>query len=129
MSRKSKGINAEREIIHLFWKEGWAALRVAGSGAIRYPSPDVLAGNKTRRLAIECKASKSKNQYLTKEEIEQLKQFSCIFGAEPWIGVRFNNEKWIFLSIDDLKETGKNYVVSIENSKLRGVSFEELIKK
>ncbi len=126
MSRKSKGINAERELIHLFWSRGWAALRIAGSGSMRYPSPDILAGNKRRRLAIECKASKSSYQYLSKEEIRQLKQFGTIFGAEPWIGIRFNNEKWMFLTIDDLKETGKNYVISSENARLKGVSFEEL---
>lgn len=46
MSHKSKGINAEREIIHLFWSmPGWTACRVAGSGSMKYPSPDVIAGN------------------------------------------------------------------------------------
>ncbi len=129
MSRKSKGINAERELIHLFWKEEWAAIRIAGSGAIKYPCPDVLAGNVKRRLAIECKASKSSLQYLSKDEVEQLKQFSSIFGAEPWIGVRFNNAKWMFLSLEDLKETGKNYVVSAADANLKGISFEELTQK
>ena len=59
MSRKSKGINAERDLIHKFWNvEGWSAVRVAGSGSMKYPSADVLATNKLRRLAIECKTSK-----------------------------------------------------------------------
>jgi len=58
MSQKSKGMNAERELIHLFWKSGWAPLRVAGSGVARTPCPDVIAGNGIRRLAIEAKSSK-----------------------------------------------------------------------
>ena len=53
MSRKSKGINAERSLIHKFWAHNWAAIRVAGSGSSKYPSPDVLAGNNLRKLAIE----------------------------------------------------------------------------
>ena len=65
MSRKSKGINAERELIHIFWKtKSWAACRVAGSGAIKYPAPDVLAGNGNILLAIECKACQGDKQAL-----------------------------------------------------------------
>ncbi|MBW2967284.1 Holliday junction resolvase, partial [Candidatus Woesearchaeota archaeon] len=37
MNRKAKGLSAERELIHMFWKNGWSALRVAASGAIKYP--------------------------------------------------------------------------------------------
>ena len=35
VSKKSKGISAERELIHKFWGTGWAAVRVAGRGAIK----------------------------------------------------------------------------------------------
>jgi Holliday junction resolvase len=128
MSRKSKGINAERELIHLFWKNGWAAIRIAGSGSMRYPSPDIIASNKRRRLAIECKATKSKYQYLSEEDVQQIKDFSAIFGAEPWFGVRFNNENWMFLPTENLNKTGKNYVISCEDAKIKGVSFEELTR-
>ncbi len=111
MSRKSKGINAERDLIHKFWKEKWAAVRIAGSGSSRYPSPDILAGNNLRKLAIECKASKEKHRYLTKDEIYELKEFSRLFGAEPWIAIKFDKEVWYFLTLDDLKETEKNYSI------------------
>ena len=47
MSLKSKGINAERELIHKFWGVGWGAVRVAGSGSMRYPSSDILAANRS----------------------------------------------------------------------------------
>ena len=53
---KAKGINAERELVHLFHKFGWSAVRIAGSGSSKYPCPDVLAGNGFRRIAIEAKA-------------------------------------------------------------------------
>ncbi|MBW2984929.1 Holliday junction resolvase [Candidatus Woesearchaeota archaeon] len=129
MSRKSKGINAERDLIHKFWSiDGWSAVRIAGSGSMKYPSADILATNKLRKLAIECKTSKEANKYLTKDEIEQLKEFAKIFGAEPWVGVKFNREEWFFLNVEDLKHTGNNFLVSIDIARNKGLLFEELIK-
>ncbi|MEA3431020.1 MAG: Holliday junction resolvase Hjc [Nanoarchaeota archaeon] len=128
MSRKSKGINAERELIHLFWEtKKWGAIRVAGSGSSRYPSPDIVAGNQIRKLAIECKAVKGNSKYIPKIDVEQLKKYSEIFGAEPWIGIRFNNEKWFFLSIEDLLISEKHYVINRDLIKIKGLIFEELI--
>lgn len=129
MSRKSKGINAERDLIHKFWNtQSWCACRIAGSGSMKYPSCDVLATNKLRKLAIECKTSNDKNKYLKKEEIKQLKEFSDLFQAEPWIAVKFDRHEWLFLSLDDLKETGNNYLASIEIAEKKGLLFDELIK-
>ena len=127
MSRKSKGINAERELIHAFWKKGWAALRAAGSGSIKYPCPDVLAGKGARRIAIECKASADNKKYLTRKEINELEEFARIFGAEPWVAVRFDNIKWFFISTSDLEKTKESNYVSVELAKRRGMLFEELI--
>jgi Holliday junction resolvase len=127
MSRKSKGINAERELIHLFWANNWAAIRVAGSGSIKYPCPDVLAGNSRRKVAVECKSTKGEYQYLQKDEVEALKSFSNRFGAEPWIGVRFDNDSWYFVSLDDLAKTNKNFVVSRTHAKQKGLNFNEMI--
>ena len=129
MSRKSKGINAERELIHLFWNtDSWSAIRSAGSGCSRYPSPDVLAGNSLRKLAIECKSSKEDNIYLEKEEIKDIKEFGRRFGAEPWIGIRINLKEWFFLTLEDIKETDKGYSVSAVLAKRKGLLFEELIR-
>jgi len=126
MNRKAKGIGAERELVHLFWDSSWAAVRVAGSGSMKYPSPDILASNNRRKLGIECKAIRGNSQYFAKEEIKDLKSFCSLFGAEPWIGVKFKSE-WVFISLEDIRETGKNFVVSRELAKQKGVSFGELI--
>lgn len=126
MNRKAKGTGAERELIHLFWANSWAAVRIAGSGSMKYPSPDVLASNRRRKLAVECKASKAKYQYLTKEEIFELQKFCSIFGAEPWVGIKFSQD-WFFISLDDMKETGKNFVVSRELARQKGLTFNEFI--
>ncbi|MCM2324965.1 MAG: Holliday junction resolvase Hjc [Candidatus Woesearchaeota archaeon] len=122
---KIKGSNAERELIRLFWGIGWAAIRSAGSGSMHYPSPDVLAGNKIRRLALEAKATKDDKKYFSMEDIAQLKNFSNYFGAEPWIAIKFDRKDWVFINPDDLKSTGENfafYLKDLEN----GLSFEEL---
>jgi holliday junction resolvase Hjr len=127
MKGKIKGSNAERELIHLFWKHGWSAVRVAGSGSSKYPSPDILAGNALRRLAIECKASGEGRKYLTQKEVAELRQFATLFGAEPWIGMRFNDMKWLFLALDDLQISKGSFSVSIELAKKKGLSMDELL--
>ncbi len=128
MSRKGKGIGIERELVHLFWGNGLAAIRVAGSGRMNYPSPDVLVNNKGRILAIECKSNKGNYVYLTKDEIKELETFSKLFKATPLIGVRFNRERWFFFGLKNLKETKKNFVISIELAKEKGMSFDAIIK-
>ena len=129
MSVKSKGINAERDLIHKFWATNkWAAIRIAGSGSMRYPSADILATNKLRKLAIECKTTKEQKKYFTKEEIEQFKLFAERFGAEPWIAIKFKGVEWLFLPINEITETKKCFLVDIKIAKRKGALFEELIK-
>ncbi|MBW2964114.1 Holliday junction resolvase [Candidatus Woesearchaeota archaeon] len=129
MSRKSKGIGAERELIHLFWKNGWSACRVAGSGSTRYPAPDVIAGNNVRKVAVECKATRDVRQYFTKKEIDELVVFANTFGAEPWVGVRFDRLDWYFLTIEDLGGNGEGHSVNIAEAKRKGFLFDEFVKK
>ncbi len=130
MSKKSKGIRAERELVHLFWSAGFVALRAPASGAIRYPCPDILAGSLSRKLAIECKAARVQRIYIAAEQVENLQRFGAIFGAECWIGVRFDKLDWHFITLDDLTTTGGgNYLISKEHAKTRGMLFEELIEK
>ena len=128
MSLKSKGINAERELVHMFWARNWACLRIAGSGSSRYPSPDILVSNKLRKLAIECKITKDQKKYFEKKEILALKKFAELFGAESWVAVKFKDHDWYFISTEDLEETEKSYFTSTTSSKNKGLLFEELIK-
>lgn len=129
MSRKSKGIGAERDLVHLLWEQGFAALRSPASGASRFPSPDIIAGRGDRRLAIECKITKFESQYFDKEELEQLRTFARIFGAEAWVAVRFPRQAWYFIALDDLTETkGQNYVITLDNAKEKGFILEEVIR-
>jgi len=127
MSTKSKGINAERELIHLFWQNNWVAVRVAGSGSSQYPSCDVLASNAQRSLAIEAKLTKDPKKYFSKQEISDLRLFAEKFGAEPWIAVKFKRDNWYFLKLGDLEQTINNFVISNQSAKEKGLCFDKLI--
>jgi holliday junction resolvase Hjr len=128
INRKAKGSKGERELIKFLNESGWSAIRAAGSGSSIYPSPDILAGNAIRRLAIECKVTKENKKYFTNEEIEQLLTFSRNFGAESWVAVKFPNDDWFFLIPEDLKDTGKSKLATLELAQLRGLNKEELLQ-
>jgi Holliday junction resolvase len=129
MGHKSAGINAERQLLHDFWKAGWACVRVAGSGSSRYPSVDLLAAKRDRKFAIECKSTLSLTKYFPNEEIQDLKIFAELFGAEPWIAIRFRKQGWLFLTPKELRKTEKGYCASLHETKVLGHTFEELTAK
>lgn len=129
MSLKSKGINGERDLVHKFWAKNWACLRIAGSGSMKYPSPDILVGNGLRRLAVECKVTKDDKKYFEKIEIDSLKTFANIFGAEPWVAIKFKGHEWYFMSLEDLKETDRCFMADASIAKNKGLLFEEMIGK
>lgn len=131
MGSKAKGSRLERELMNKFFDTGdYIALRAAGSGSTPLPCPDLLVGGKGRVLAIECKGGKG-SRYIDNKQIEELKEFAKRFGAEAWLGARFDNTEWLFLTIDNLKKskTGNNFVVDLKLAKLKGIKFEELIGK
>lgn len=125
MNTKAKGTNAERELVHMFWKANFACFRAAGSGSMKYPCPDLIVGNNIRKLALEVKISGKEYQHLTKKEIDELKQFAVLFGAEPWVAVKFDD--WFFLNLEDLNETELNYSITSDIASRKGLSFNDLI--
>ena len=126
---KAKGGRTERELMHLFYSSGkFMPCRIAGSGSTPLPAPDLVVGGMNRVLAIECKSGKGRRD-IKKEQIQELSQFSKLFGAEPWIAVRFNNMPWYFLQINQLGvSSGKNYFIDTNLVKKRGIRFEEVLE-
>jgi Holliday junction resolvase len=127
MGAKTKGTGAERELVHQLWALDWGASRVAGSGSIKYPVPDILAGKNKRLLAIECKSTKGDVQYLTKEEVGDLKKFAEITGAEAWIAVRFSREEWRFLKPEELDVTPTQFSISRKAAQESGKKLPDLL--
>lgn len=124
VNSKCKGSGAERELLHKFWGADWAAIRVAGSGSMKYPSCDLVVGKGGRLLLIECKSTSDRRQYISAEQIEGLTGLAEKMAAEPWVGVRFGRLGWLFLRPEHLRCAGKHFVAAAGE----GVSFESLTK-
>ncbi len=127
MGNKAKGSNRERELIKMFHGAGWAPVRVAGSGSAPIPCPDIVAANGTRRIAVECKSTRKSQLYVPFDKVEQLSLFCRVFGAEAWLGVRFDRQEWQFYNPQELPKTEKNYIVS-QNDTSKSSSFTQLIE-
>ena len=128
MSKRS-GANAERELLHMFCDKGYSAIRVAGSGSMTEPSCDLLVGNGSLMAAIECKACKDKKKYLRAEQIDEFSKFAKNFGLAALVAIRFSRNGWWFISPENLDKTGKGLAISLEDIKIRGKSFDDLISK
>ncbi len=125
-NNKSKGSNAERELVKIFTEKGWRAVRVAGSGVNDDSPCDLIAAKLGKRgFIVEAKSSKKTSIYITKEQIEDFVLFSHMTGLSAVIAVRFNREGWHFISPSQLKDTGKYWVVSLATAKTEGKRFSQ----
>ncbi|MBM4241245.1 MAG: Holliday junction resolvase [Euryarchaeota archaeon] len=129
MSRK--GTKEERDLVQMFWDSNFAAMRApASGGATKKPLPDVIAGNGSVYFAIEVKSSSQDRIYIDSGKILGLREFSDIFGAKPYIGVKFRRKKWIFIKLDDLETTkNENYKLDKDLALKKGIELDELIGK
>ncbi|MEN4007135.1 MAG: Holliday junction resolvase Hjc [Methanobacteriaceae archaeon] len=126
-----RGLCVERELVNMLWNADCAAMRApASGGATKRPLPDIIAGNGKVYLAIEVKTTSTDHVYINSRKIVGLMEFSEIFGAEPYLGVKFKNKKWRFVVAHDLIKTrGGNYKVDMDLAYNAGLEFDELIKK
>ncbi|MDR2830003.1 MAG: Holliday junction resolvase [Methanobrevibacter sp.] len=126
-----KGSKEERDLVHIFWDKGFAAMRApASGGATKRPLPDVLAGNSKKYLAIEVKTTTKDLIYIDSSQINGLYEFCKIFGAEPYLGVKFKQTKWLFLNIETITKTrSKNYKVNKNLALEKGLDIDEIIGK
>ena len=65
----------------------------------------------------------------TKEQIEDFMLFSSILGLKPAIALRFNYEGWLFIDPKHLKDTGKNWAVSLKTAKEKGQLFSQFFER
>ena len=129
MSNKSKGSKAERELLDIFTDHSWSAARVAGSGMNDNTFCDLIAGRYGKTYAVEAKSSKHPRIYITKEQIEDFMKFTEVMGLTPVIAVRFNREGWLFLKPEQLEDSGKNWVVNLENIRLSAKKFGQFFEE
>ncbi len=125
---KAKGSKAERELCEMFVSNNYRAVRVAGSGILENSDCDIIAGKKGEKYCIEVKSSKKPVIYITKEQIENFMIFSEIFKLEPVIALRFNREGWLFIHPKNLSDSGKNWVITIEEARKKGEKFAQFFE-
>lgn len=126
----NKGAKHERELLEMFWKEGFAVVRSAGSGKTRHPNPDLVVSNGKKFYAIECKSSKMEVIVIPGWQVEELEKFSMIFGAEAVLAIRFNHLHWRFLKPEQMQRTsGGNYKTTRTHSEAAGELFGAIAGK
>ncbi|MFC1710710.1 Holliday junction resolvase Hjc [Nanoarchaeota archaeon] len=131
VNNKSKGSKIERELFKKFTEEDsrYRIVRVAGSGMMENADCDLIAGRKGKgKYAIEVKSSKKPVKYITKDQISRFIIFSEIFGLTPVIALRFNREGWIFIRPSHLRDSGKNWVITLEEAKKKGKKFAQFFR-
>lgn len=123
---KKKGMDIERYITKKLLESGFQAVRVAGSGAgTKAPRPDIIAGNRFKKYAIEVKSSIGDRIYIQNKQIRDLKEFANGFGAVPIVAIKFRYLKHIFLSLSDLDVTSNgNYSIT----RKKAISFVDMGK-
>ena len=127
-NNKAKGSKAERELYDLFISNAYRAVRVAGSGVMENADCDLIAGKKGKKYCIEVKSSKKPVKYISKSQIENFIIFSEIFGLAPVIALRFNREGWLFVKPKQLRDSGKNFAITLEEAKEKGKKFSQFFE-
>jgi len=117
MSHYNKGASAERELIHTLFDNGFAVLRVAGSGVSPLPSPDVVALKGGRIIAFECKAWKGAHLAIPVVTMQDEMNWAKVAGAEFFIGWKIPREGWLFVKAENFHNAGKNYMLSLEEAR------------
>ena len=88
----------EREFVHTLLDCGWLPHRAPSSGsASKHALADVLAGNKTERIAGEVKTTDTERIYISSEQIDGLLEVAEYFQATPIVVLRFNRDTTLYV--------------------------------
>jgi len=126
-----KGVEYERLLARRLSKLGFAVVRAPSSGSgTKMDRPDIIAGRRGLIVAIDVKTTSRERLYVKGENIEQLIRFSEMFGAIPYIAVKFkgSDKDWLLISPQQLKkkDSSKMYSISLEEASRIGIKPESL---
>jgi len=111
----TKGTRGERELLSMFYDEGFVGFRAPSSGSTTDRElPDVLVGDGKKTYAIESKRADEGPVYLPHEEVEDLSFFSLMFGADALVAFREDYGDWNFWKPNELYSTGNSFRVRNE---------------
>jgi len=126
---KARGSAVERYIVSKLRDKGFAVLRAPASGSKRKDNvPDIIALKSGVILLIEVKSRRSNNKvYISKEQVEGIKEFTRKAGGELFIAIKIN-KLLKFVRAQDLRETeGGNYVVDTKAIE-KGIDMDDLVR-
>ena len=119
-----RGYRAERELVIMLWRLGFAVMRAPASGARikRADYPDIVAIKNGRVAVFEVKSRRNIGTlYINKEQIRKLREFCRRAGGRAYIAIRIPHKGWKFVPVEELTETaGGNYKLSKEAIELAG---------
>ncbi|KZX15596.1 Holliday junction resolvase Hjc [Methanobrevibacter curvatus] len=124
-----KGTAEERDLVQKLWKMKFAAMRAPASGsATKHSIPDVIAGNGSIYLGIEVKTTIKDVIYVDSAQIDGLIEFCNIFGAKPYLGIKFKRTKWLFLKPENVERTkSKNYKIKKDYAIEKALELDEVL--
>lgn len=128
MKNKSKGSNAERELLLMLFSNGFAVSRVAGSGCSTLPTPDIIAVKDKLTIAIECKTKKGEYLNIKDSQVQELITWEQMAGCKAYVAWRVSKDKWYFIDIYGLKKTNKAYSIKKKDILENGLILEDFIK-
>ncbi len=126
LANYNKGAGAERELMRLFAKHGFAVVRSAGSGKNQLPCPDIVAIKSGRVISLECKARRSSYLSISVEQMSSLFEWASVSGSEVYVAWKFPNKGWFFLRLEDFIKN-KHYSISFDKVLRVSIPFEVLI--
>ena len=74
---------------------------------------------------INCLFLDTPVKYISKKQIEEFVVFSEIFKLKPVIALRFNRVGWLFVKPKDLKDSGKNFSITLKQAEKKGKKFAQ----
>jgi len=120
---KKRGYDAERELVQMFRRVGFEALRIPVSAPSNEPLPDIFAVRGDAILACEVK-SQERYVYFKRGQVEKLQRFLDVHRLYPKklavLAAKFKYQGWAFLIADKPME----YSLRIG----QGISFRDLLK-
>ncbi len=87
-----KGARAERELMELLWRRGYAVVRSAGSGNMY--APDVIAIKGGKVLAFECKAWNREVLTIEEHQVKKMKEWSDRGKIDVYIAWKRSYKGW-----------------------------------
>jgi len=108
---KTKGVRVERELANKFWQLGFAVVRSgsSGGGVRKRFAPDLVVMRNGKIAVLEVKyRSKDSRVQLDIDRIYKLREFANRAGAKAYIAVKFSNEQWRFVSIEQITQLLEN---------------------